>query len=88
MRLVHPLPGRTALDRPYMSAIEAGEGRAEDMDRLRAHARWIGGPDSTFCALAPGPWSPFKAHSIILKMIFGEHIRLGRCPYRPEGGVR
>jgi NADH-quinone oxidoreductase subunit F len=70
-----------------LSALEAGEGRPEDMDRLRTHVRWIGGPDSTFCSLAPGAMEPLQSALRYFEDEFREHIRLHRCPWRPNGGA-
>ena len=50
-----------------LRALEAGEGRAEDIDLLTQLTKnlWIG---KTFCAHAPGPWSHCKARSNISVM--------------------
>jgi len=69
-----------------LNAVEAGQGRPEDIDRLRTHARWIGRPDNTFCALAPGAMEPLQSALRYFEDDFREHIHLGRCPWRRKGG--
>ncbi len=70
-----------------LGAIEAGSGRFEDMDRLRNHARLIGGPGSTFCALAPGAMEPLQSALKYFEDDFLMHIRQKRCPWQGNGGA-
>jgi NADH-quinone oxidoreductase subunit F len=62
-------------------AIETGEGRPEDIDRLAHHSKYL---DSgfTFCALAPGAVEPLKTGLKHFRDDFERHIREKRCPWR------
>ena len=64
-----------------LAAIEAGDGRPEDMDVLDAHVKWIEG-DNTFCALAPGAMLPLKSALKHFRQDFERHITEKRCPWR------
>jgi len=43
-----------------LGALEAGEGRAQDIDVLEMHTRFLG-PGRTFCAHAPGAMGPLQS---------------------------
>jgi NADH-quinone oxidoreductase subunit F len=64
-----------------LQAIESGDGRLEDLDRLDHHAKYL---DSgfTFCALAPGAAGPLKTGLMYFRDEFERHIREKRCPWR------
>lgn len=63
-----------------LAAIEAGQGRPEDLEVLERHARflWIG---YTFCALAPGAIEPLRSALQYFRDDFEQHIREKRCPW-------
>jgi NADH-quinone oxidoreductase subunit F len=63
-----------------LAALEAGDGRAEDLDRLAAHGRLLG-PGHTFCALAPGAAEPLQSGLRYFRDDFERHIREKRCPW-------
>ncbi len=67
-----------------LGALEAGLGRAEDLELLRTHTRDLG-PGRTFCALAPGAMEPLQSALKHFEEDFTRHVSEGRCPYR-EGG--
>jgi NADH-quinone oxidoreductase subunit F len=64
-----------------LEAIEAGEGRMEDLAILERHCRELA-PGHTFCALAPGAVEPLQSALRIFRGDFVRHIREGRCPWR------
>ncbi len=64
-----------------LDALEAGQGRLEDIDRLQKHAHLIGSPDSTFCPLAPGAMEPLQSALQYFAEDFQEHVRQQRCPW-------
>lgn len=64
-----------------LGAIEEGDGRPEDLDRLASHARLLG-PGHTFCALAPGAAEPLQSGLKYFREDFERHIRDKRCPWR------
>ncbi len=64
-----------------LEAIEAGEGREEDMELLDYHARMIG-PGRTFCPLAPGAIEPLASALKHFREDLERHIREKRCPWR------
>ncbi|ODS59093.1 MAG: NADH-quinone oxidoreductase subunit F [Acidobacteria bacterium SCN 69-37] len=63
-----------------VGAIEAGQGREDDLDVLRRHARLLG-PGLTFCALAPGATAPLGSALVRFKDDFERHIRDQRCAW-------
>ena len=65
-----------------LEAIESGSGKPEDIDRLRLHARLLGGMGRTFCALAPGAMEPLRSALDLFEDDFLRHIREHRCPWR------
>jgi NADH-quinone oxidoreductase subunit F len=64
-----------------LGAIEEGDGRPEDLDRLASHARLLG-PGHTFCALAPGAAEPLQSGLKYFREDFERHLREKRCPWR------
>jgi len=64
-----------------LAALEVGDGRAEDLERLAAHGRLLG-PGHTFCALAPGAAEPLQSGLKYFRDDFERHIREKRCPWR------
>jgi NADH-quinone oxidoreductase subunit F len=69
-----------------LQAIEAGQGRAGDIEILEQHTRLLG-MGRTFCAHAPGAMEPLQSALKYFREDFERHIREGRCPYR-EAGTR
>lgn len=63
-----------------LGALEAGEGREADIERLQRHARLLG-PGNTFCALAPGAMEPLQSALKYFMADFEEHIQHHHCPY-------
>ncbi|NQU49149.1 MAG: NADH-quinone oxidoreductase subunit NuoF [Planctomycetes bacterium] len=63
-----------------LQAIEGGNGCADDLDRLSAHARDLG-PGNTFCALAPGAMEPLQSGLKYFREEFQSHITNKRCPW-------
>lgn len=64
-----------------LRALENGEGRPEDMDRLRDHTHLLG-MGNTYCALAPGAMEPLQSALKHFEDDFLRHIREKRCPWR------
>jgi NADH-quinone oxidoreductase subunit F len=64
-----------------LQAIEHGQGEPEDLERLAAHAKFLG-PGLTFCALAPGAVEPLQSALKYFREDFERHIREKRCPWR------
>lgn len=64
-----------------LTAIENGEGRMEDLDRLSQQCRFMG-PGNTFCALAPGAAEPLQSALVHFRKDFERHIAEKRCPWR------
>lgn len=64
-----------------LEAIEAGEGRNEDLEMLERHTRLLG-MGHTFCALAPGAMEPLQSALRYFREDFERHIRERRCPFR------
>lgn len=64
-----------------LTAMEAGEGRPEDLQVLEHQTRfnWIG---NTFCALAPGAVEPLQSALRYFRDDFQRHIDEQRCPWR------
>jgi NADH-quinone oxidoreductase subunit F len=63
-----------------LAALEAGDGRPEDLERLAAHGRLLA-PGHTYCALAPGAAEPLQSGLRIFRDDFERHIREKRCPW-------
>jgi NADH-quinone oxidoreductase subunit F len=64
-----------------LTAIENGQGRAEDLDLLSEHAHLLG-PGHTFCMLAPGAMEPLQSALKYFEADFKAHLREKRCPWR------
>ncbi|MCA9416845.1 MAG: NADH-quinone oxidoreductase subunit NuoF [Candidatus Omnitrophica bacterium] len=64
-----------------LSAIENGEGRMEDLDKLSAMCKYMG-PGNTFCALAPGAAEPLQSALKYFREDFENHIQGKKCPWR------
>ena len=64
--------------------IEAGKGRAEDIDLLTSLAGGMA-PGKTICALSDAAAIPTHAVVRGFRADLEEHVRLGRCPH--EGGA-
>jgi NADH-quinone oxidoreductase subunit F len=64
-----------------LAAIEAGQGRPEDLEVLEQHTRLLG-MGHTFCAHAPGAMEPLQSALKFFREDFERHIRERRCPYR------
>ncbi len=64
-----------------LTAIENGEGQADDLDRLHDYTRFLG-PGNTFCAHAPGAMEPLETGLKIFGDVFERHITEGRCSWR------
>ena len=64
-----------------LSALEAGEGRPEDLEKLAAHTRLLR-PGNTYCALAPGAAEPLQSALKYFRDDFERHIREKRCPWQ------
>lgn len=63
-----------------LAAIEAGQGRAQDLDILAMHTGFLG-PGKTFCALAPGAMEPLQSGLKYFRADFERHIDERRCPW-------
>ncbi len=66
-----------------LAAIEAGDGRPEDLDMLREQPQLLG-MGKTFCALAPGAMAPLGSALELYADEFQRHIDEGGCPYRRD----
>jgi NADH-quinone oxidoreductase subunit F len=64
-----------------LAAIEAGDGREGDLEKLEHHTRWLG-PGNTFCAFAPGAMEPLQSALEHFREDFERHIEDGACPWR------
>lgn len=64
-----------------LQAIDDGEGRPGDLERLALHAKFLG-PGHTYCALAPGAVEPLQSALKYFRGDFEQHIRNKRCPWR------
>jgi len=64
-----------------LHAIENGQGKMEDLDKLAHHAKWLG-PGKTYCALAPGAVEPLQSGLKYFRDEFERHIKEQRCPWR------
>jgi NADH-quinone oxidoreductase subunit F len=64
-----------------LEAIEAGQGRTGDIEKLEDLARFCA-PGNTFCALAPGAVEPLQSAVRLFREDFERHIREKRCPWR------
>jgi len=64
-----------------LAALEAGDGREEEIAILEQHCRLLG-PGNTFCALAPGAVEPLQSALKYFRDDFTRHVREKRCPWR------
>ncbi len=64
-----------------LSALEAGQGMAGDLEVLDVHGKALG-PGHTFCALAPGAAEPLASGLKYFREDFERHITEQRCPWR------
>jgi NADH-quinone oxidoreductase subunit F len=64
-----------------LQALEEGQGRPRDLERLALHTRLLG-PGHTFCALAPGAMEPLQSALKYFREDFERHIREKHCPWR------
>src|SRR5574340_129342 len=64
-----------------LAAIEAGQGKPEDLEVLEMHVRFLG-PGLTFCALAPGAAEPLGSGLKLFREDFERHISEARCPWK------
>lgn len=65
-----------------LSAIERGEGRADDVDLILDQIRFIG--PNTYCALAMGAMFPIETGIEMFREDLEEHISRRCCTYRPQ----
>jgi NADH-quinone oxidoreductase subunit F len=64
-----------------VAAIEAGDGRPEDMEILDFHARLIR-PGHTYCALGPSATESLRSALKFFREDFERHIREKACPWK------
>jgi NADH-quinone oxidoreductase subunit F len=64
-----------------LEALEQGQGRPEDLDRLILHTQLLG-RGHTFCTLAPGAMEPLQSALKYFREDFEQHIHEKRCPWR------
>jgi len=64
-----------------LRAMEAGEGRPEDIGILEMHTKRLR-MGHTFCALAPGAMEPLQSALIHFRDDFEEHVREKRCRWK------
>lgn len=64
-----------------LDAIEQGEGRPGDVEKLAEMCHKLG-PGLTFCALAPGAAEPLQSAVKYFRADFDKHISDKRCPWR------
>jgi NADH-quinone oxidoreductase subunit F len=64
-----------------LAAIEAGEGKPEDLETLAHHVTFLDS-DCTFCDLAPGAMQPLASGLKHFRKEFDQHISEKRCPWR------
>lgn len=62
-------------------AFEEGKGKAEDLEVLSKHVRFLG-PGLTFCALAPGAMAPLGSGLKHFRKDFERHLEHKGCPWR------
>ena len=76
-------PCRDGLNWIYetLVAIDAGEGRMEDIQLLKRQTTLLR-PGSTFCALAPGASAPLSTGLQLFAEDFLQHISERACPYK------
>ena len=57
-----------------LAAIEEGRGEPADLELLLHHARFLGAPGNTFCALAPGAVAPLGSGLRYFREDFERHL--------------
>ena len=67
-----------------LKAIEAGEGRMEDIDILEEQSRLLA-PGLTFCGLAPGAAESLRSGVGYFREDIERHIREKGCPWKMSG---
>lgn len=67
--------------RKILEAVEAGDGRDEDIADLHAHTKFMG-MGNTFCAFAPGAMEPLQSALKYFENDFKQHIKERICPWR------
>jgi NADH-quinone oxidoreductase subunit F len=65
-----------------LGRIEAGRGRSEDIELIGDVGKNM--LFKAFCALADGAVSPLDSSIKYFREEYEEHVRLGRCPLKPE----
>jgi len=72
-----------------LAALERGEGRPGDLDRLEELCRGLA-PGHTYCALAPGAVEPLQSALKYFREDFERHISEKHCPWEAvsRGGIR
>jgi len=65
-----------------LQRMERGDGRDEDIDLIAGVGRNM--LFKSFCALADGAVSPLDSSIKFFREEYEEHVRLGRCPLKPE----
>lgn len=80
-------PCREGLPRTarILQALEAGNGRMEDLGVLEEQTRYMA-PGNTFCALAPGAMEPLQSALRYYREDFERHVREGGCPWHGKAG--
>lgn len=68
-----------------LDAIEAGSGRAADLDTLARQVEYIGTIGNTHCALAPGAMEPLQSALKYFREDFERHISQASCPFGAGG---
>ncbi|MGD8376610.1 MAG: NADH-quinone oxidoreductase subunit NuoF [Acidobacteriota bacterium] len=63
-----------------LTALEEGEGREEDLDKLESIVR-LNAPGNTFCAFAPGAVAPLGSAIRHFREDFRRHVSAGACPW-------
>jgi NADH-quinone oxidoreductase subunit F len=66
-----------------LAALEAGDGREEEIAILEQHGRQLAA-GATFCALAPGAMEPLQSALKHFGDDFRRHVRERRCPWGPS----
>ena len=66
-----------------LGRMEAGQASVEDIDLLHGVGKNM--LFRAFCALADGAVSPIDSSIKFFREEYEEHVRLGRCPFKPAG---
>ena len=73
--------------RDLLHAVEHGDGRPGDIEKLEELA-WVIKDPNTFCDHAPGASQPLASGLKYFRDEFEAHVESGRCPYGPGGRRR